>query len=51
MLAAFADAARRKLSVGPDLTDGLESLAVVLVAEQAARIGQRVAATTAVEEP
>lgn len=38
-------------SVGPDLTDGLESLAVVPTAEQAAALGQKAAVTTAVEEP
>ena len=43
--------ARGKPSVGPDLTDGLESLAIISTAEQAARIGQKVAMTTAVEEP
>ena len=41
---------RKKPSVGPFLTDGLESLAIVSTAEQAACIGQRVAVTTAVEE-
>ena len=50
-LAAFVDTARRKPSVGPDLTDGLESLVVVSTAEQAARIGQKVTVMTAVEEP
>ena len=49
-LAAFVDAALGKSSVGPDLTDGLESLAFVSTAEQAARKGQKVAVTTAVEE-
>lgn len=49
-LAAFVDAACGKPSVGPDLTEGLESLAVVLAAKQAARRGQKVAVTTAVEE-
>ena len=48
--AAFVDAARGKPSISHDLTDGLESLAVVSTAEQAARIGQRVAVTNAVEE-
>ena len=50
-LAAFVDATRGKPSVGLDLTDGLESLAFVLTAEQAARTGQKVAVTTAVEDP
>ena len=50
-LETFVDAARGKPSVGLYLTDGLESPAVVLAAEQAAFIGQRVAVTTAVEGP
>ena len=50
-LAAFVDAARRKPSVDSDVTDWLESLAVVLTAEQAARIGKKLTVTTAVEEP
>ncbi len=50
-LAAFVDATRGKPSVGTDLSDGLESLAVVLAAEQAACMGQKVAVTTAVEDP
>ena len=40
-----------KPSDGPDLNDGLESLAVVFTAEKAARTDQRVAVMTAVEEP
>ena len=45
------EGARGKPSVGPHLPGGLESLAVVLAAEQAARMCQKVAVTTAVEEP
>ena len=46
-LAAFAEAVRGRPSPGPDLGSGLQSLAVVLAAEQAARHGGNVRVTDA----
>lgn len=46
-LAAFVAAARGRPSTGPDLDVGLQSLAMVLAAEQAARTGRQVTVTPA----
>jgi predicted dehydrogenase len=46
-LAAFAEAVRGRPSTGPDLDAGLQSLAVVLAAEQAARSGHPVSVSSA----
>jgi len=48
-LAAFVGATRGELSPGPDLISGMDSLAIVLAAEQAAYTGRKVAVRHGVE--